>query len=295
MAAKVLSRHVVRDAFYIVVGSFIFALGIDCFAVPAGLAAGGVTGLATVIYYIGLDHGVTLPVGTQTLVMNAFLMIPVIRSGGLRYAAKTVAGIVISSVFMDLLAPVVPALGGDDLLLCALWGGVLIGVGLGIVFKSGGNTGGVDIIAQLLSKPLQIPIGTLSIVIDFLVVLVSVPVLSLENALYATIMMALSGKIIDMVIDGPRTERAAWIISSKHDEIANLIMYEMGRGCREVAARGVWSGEKRPMLLVILGRREISHLKSIVADVDKEALVVISDVHEVFGEGFRDIGSSDAA
>ncbi|MCI1665691.1 MAG: YitT family protein [Atopobiaceae bacterium] len=283
-------RDILGDATLICVGSLIYALGVDCFEVPNGLAAGGVTGLATVFYALAGQQGIYLPVGMQTLAMNMLLMIPVVRSGGLRYASRTIAGIVASAAFTDLLAPVVPVLGSGDLLLSALWGGLVCGFGLGLVFRSGGNTGGTDIIAQLLSKRTAWPVGTLSMLCDVIVVGVSIPVFSLENALYATIAMFVTGKLIDMVIDGPRTERAAWIISKDHERIANSVMYEMGRGCTEIQARGVWSGNRRPMLFVILGRGELGMLKSIVADVDPEAVVVISEVHEVFGEGFKEIG-----
>lgn len=283
-------RRVVRDVALILVGSALYAFGVDAFAVPEGLAAGGVTGLATVIYAVGAEHGLYLPVGTQTLAMNALLMIPVIRTGGLRYAARTVGGIVASSLFIDLFAPVVPPLGEGDLLLCALWGGVVCGAGLGLVFCTGGNTGGTDIVAQLLNRRLGIPVGTASVIVDALIVLVSIPVFSLSNALYAMVMMFLMGRVLDMVVDGPRSERAAWIISQRHDEIANAVMYSLGRGCTEVAARGVWSGNQRPMLLVILSNREVGMLKEIVSDADPEALMIISEVYEAFGEGFEGMG-----
>lgn len=290
MGAGVDVRRVVRDVALIVVGSALYAFGVDSFAVPEGLAAGGVTGLATVIYAVAAEHGLLLPVGTQTLVMNALLMIPVIRTGGLRYAARTVGGIVASSVFIDLFAPVVPPLGDGDLLLCALWGGVVCGAGLGLVFRSGGNTGGTDIVAQLLNRRLGIPVGSASVMVDAVIVLISIPVFSLSNALYAMVMMFIMCRVLDMVVDGPRSERAAWIISERHDEIANAVMYTLGRGCTEVQARGVWSGNSRPMLLVILSNREVGMLKGIVADVDPEALMIISEVYEAFGEGFEGMG-----
>ncbi|MEY8437333.1 YitT family protein [Atopobiaceae bacterium 24-176] len=290
MRAGVDVRRILRDVALIVVGSALYAFGVDSFAVPEGLAAGGLTGLATVIYAVGAEHGLFLPVGTQTLVMNALLMIPVIRTGGLRYAARTVGGIVASSVFIDLFAPVVPPLGNGDLLLCALWGGVVCGAGLGLVFRSGGNTGGTDIVAQLLNRRFGIAVGSSSVVVDAIVVLISIPVFSLSNALYAMVMMFIMCRVLDMVVDGPRSERAAWIISARHDEIANAVMYTLGRGCTEVQARGVWSGNSRPMLLVILSNREVGMLKGIVADADPEALMIISEVYEAFGEGFEGMG-----
>ena len=138
----VIQRRAIFDALLIIVGSFLYAVGVDCFQVPNGLAAGGITGLATVINAVGLRAGVNIPIGFQGLVVNALLLIPVIRTGGKRYLVRTLAGILFSNLFVDALAPVAPTLGGGDILLCALWGGVISGLGLGLVFRSGGNTGG---------------------------------------------------------------------------------------------------------------------------------------------------------
>ncbi|MDJ1129378.1 YitT family protein [Olsenella sp. YH-ols2217] len=273
----------------ICVGSFIFAFGFDAFAVREGLAAGGVTGLATIIYAIGEKFGLYIPVGTQTLVMNVFLMIPVVKSGGLRYAARTIGGIVASSVFLDLLAPVTPNLAGGDLLLAAIWGGALCGIGLGIVFRSGGNTGGVDIIAQLVQRKTGVGVGALSIIMDLIIVTASIPVFSLKNALYAVIFMFLSGVVIDVVIDGPKNDRMAWIITKKETEMRTEILATLGRGCTTVEARGAYSGKRRPMFLVVLSRREVGLLREIVAAVDPRALMVITDAEEAFGEGFREL------
>ncbi len=278
-----------RDLALIVAGSAIFAVGVDCFEVPNGLAAGGITGLATVFYALAEAVGVYLPVGMQTIVMNVFLLLLVIKSGNRGYIVRTVIGIIACGVFTDAFVPFLPVLGNGDLLLCALWGGVITGIGLGLVFRTGGNTGGTDIISQLLAKKLSIPVGTAMIVVDGLVIALSAPVFSVENALYAAIAMYICGKVIDAVIDGPRSERAAYIISERHAEIANAIMYDLNRGCTELQARGVWSGNDRPVLFCVLGRNQVPLLKQIVAEEDPEAIVFISEVHEAFGEGFGSI------
>lgn len=282
-------RMRLRDLALIVVGSAIFAVGVDCFEVPNGLAAGGVTGLATVFYALAGAVGVYLPVGMQTIVMNALLLMLVVKSGNRGYIVRTVLGILACGLLTDALAPVVPAVGEKDLLLCALWGGVITGIGLGLVFRTGGNTGGTDIIAQLLAKKLGQPLGTMVIVVDGLVILASAPVFSVENALYAAVAMYISGKVIDAVIDGPRSERAAYIISAEHAKIANAILYDLNRGCTELQARGVWSGNDRPVLFCVLGRNQVQLLKQVVAEADPEAIVFISEVHEAFGEGFGNI------
>jgi len=278
-----------RDLALIVAGSAIFAVGVDCFEVPNGLAAGGITGLATVFYALAEAVGVYLPVGMQTIVMNVFLLLLVIKSGNRGYIVRTVIGIIACGVFTDAFVPFLPVLGNGDLLLCALWGGVITGIGLGLVFRTGGNTGGTDIISQLLAKKLSIPVGTAMIVVDGLVIALSAPVFSVENALYAAIAMYICGKVIDAVIDGPRSERAAYIISERHAEIANAIMYDLNRGCTELQARGVWSGNDRPALFCVLGRNQVPLLKQVVAEEDPEAIVFISEVHEAFGEGFGSI------
>ncbi len=284
-------RIVVRDALLIMMGSLVFAVGVDCFEIPNGLAAGGVTGLAMVIAALLEPMGISLPVGIQTIVMNALLMVIVVRSGSRGYVARTIAGIVACGVLTDALAPLLPALTErEDLLLCALWGGVVTGVGLGLVFRTGGNTGGTDILAQLLSRRLGMPVGTAVIVVDGAIIALSATVFSVEQALYAAVAMFISGKAIDAVVDGLRSERAAYVISTEHERIAEEILYTLNRGCTELQARGVWSGNPRPVLLCVLGRSESMRLKQLVAEIDPEAIVIISAVHEVFGEGFRQIG-----
>ena len=131
--------------------------------------------------------------------------------------------------------------------------------------------------------------GTWVTITDLIVVAVSASVFSLENAMYATIAMFLMGRVIDMVIDGPSRERVAWMISREHEAIARAVMDDLDRGCTEVLARGKWTGETRPMLFVILDRGDVTPLKTIVAELDPEAIVVITEAHEAFGEGFRKI------
>lgn len=282
-------REVSADAALIFFGSLLFAFGLDCFEVPNGLAAGGITGLATVFHALALQAGVNLPVGIQSIVMNVLLFAYVVKSGSRRYAVLTAAGIIVSGVLTDAIAPLVPVLGEGDLLLCALWGGVITGVGLGMVFRTGANTGGTDIIAQLIARRTGASVGSMAIVVDGAIVALSAPVFSIENALYAAVAMYICGRVIDAVVDGPRVQRAAYIISEKHERIARQILVELDRGCTEFEARGMWSRELRPVLFCVLSRGEIAHLKEIVAETDPNAIVVIAEVHEAYGEGFKSI------
>ena len=280
-----------RDLALIIVGSAIFAVGVDSFEIPNGLAAGGITGLATVFHALAQTVGINLPVGIQTIVMNVLLLLLVVKTGNRGYIVRTIIGILACGVLTDALAPFVPVLGQNDLLLCALWGGVITGVGLGLVFRTGGNTGGTDIISQFVARKASIPMGTAIIIVDGIVIALSAPVFSVENALYAAVAMYICGKVIDAVVDGPRSERAAYIISEKHAQIASAILYELDRGCTELQARGLWSGEDRPVIFCVLGRSQVPLLKEAVAQIDPEAIVIISEVHEAFGEGFGSIKS----
>ena len=284
------ARRVAWEALLIVSGSVIFAAGVDCFEIPYGLAAGGVTGLATVFSAIAANMGVTLPVGIQTILMNVLLMLVVVRTGSKGYVARTVAGILCCGFFTDALVPFLPVVGGEgDLLLCALWGGVITGVGLGLVFRAGGNTGGTDIVAQLLARKATMPLGTAIIIVDGAVIAFSATVFSVEQALYAAVAMFICGKVIDAVVDGPRTSRAAYIITDRYKEVEREILDGLDRGCTELSARGAWSGQERPVLFCVLSRSETVRLKEIVAEHDPNAIVFISEVHEAFGEGFKRI------
>lgn len=286
---RIIRSRFVRDLPLVALGCAIAALAVDVFMVPQSLAAGGLTGLATIVAELGRRAGLNLPVGIQTIVMNAVLLLFVLRTGGARYAVQTITGFVLFGFFTDLFAPFVAPLGERDLMLCALWGGIISGLGYGLVFRCGVNTGGSDTIAQIISRKTSLPVGSTVMAIDVAVCAASAPVFSLENALYAAIAMVLMGMVVDRVVDGADRRRMAFVISEQHERIADDVMYEMGRGVTEVQARGVWSGKNRPMLLIILDRRELSILKTVVAEHDPEAIVFIADVSEAIGEGFKEL------
>lgn len=290
MFSRISWRRFVSEGFLVTLGSAIYAFGVDAFEIPNGLAAGGLTGLSTIISAVGAEVGIPLPVGLLTILMNVGLLVfVVVTTRDWTYVARSIFGIIISGFFTDLLAPIVPQPAQNELLLATIWGGIIVGVGIGIVFRSGGNTGGTDIVCQLIARKTGLPLGTLTIIVDGLIVALSIPVFSLRNALYAAIAMYISGKVIDAVVDGPNTSRVAYIISAKHAEIANEILYTLGRGCTELQGRGVWSGNSKPVLMCVLGRSESLRLKEIVAELDNDAIVIVSEVHEAFGEGFRQI------
>ena len=287
---RVLKSRRLRDYGLMSIGLVMTAWALDAFLIPNRIAAGGVSGLATVIYYWAKSHaGVTLPVGVQMLVMNAVLIIIAWRSRGLGYIAKTVFGAVALSVLVDAFAPFAPHLAGDDLLLAALYGGAIAGIGMGLVFKAGGNTGGTDIVAQLLSRRFPFGVGQIMLVVDAGVTTLAALEFGPKLALYGAVSIFVATAAIDLVLEGVSVEKAVWIISDEADLIGRSINADLGRGATRIEATGVYTGERRGTLMVVISRNELDDLKAIVREIDPTALVIVSKIHEAIGEGFKEM------
>ncbi|OUN48296.1 membrane protein [Collinsella sp. An7] len=289
--ARLIRSQFVHDLPLVIFGCAVAALATDMFLIPSGLAAGGVTGIATIINELAARQGINLPVGIQTIVMNAAIMLLVVRSGGMMYAVQTATGFVLYGFFTDLFAPFVVPLGHSELLVPALWGGIILGLGLGLSFRCGVSTGGSDTVAQIIARRFSLPLGTTVMVIDCLICAASAPVFSVDNALAAALSMVVTGIVVDRVVDGGNTQRAAFIISEHYEEISHDVLHGLDRGVTRIQARGEWTGEERPMLFVILDKREIQLLKAVVAERDPRAIMVITDVNEALGEGFKELGA----
>lgn len=287
---RIIQSQFMRDLPAIMLGCVIAAFATDVFMIPNGLAAGGLTGLATIIAELGRRAGISLPVGIQTIVMNALLLLVVVRSGGLKYVVQTVTGFVLFGFFTDLFAPFVLHLQHEDIMLSALWGGIVSGIGYGLVFRCGANTGGSDTIGQIIARKSSLPVGATVMAIDVAVCAASAPVFSVANALYAALSMVLMGYVVDMVVDGGNTQRAAFIISDHFEDIEHDILHAMDRGCTRLMAQGSWTKKDRPVLFFVLSRREISIIKTIVYEHDADAMLIITDVNEAIGYGFKSVG-----
>lgn len=287
---RIIQSQFMRDLPATMLGCAIAAFATDVFMIPNGLAAGGLTGLATIIAELGRRAGISLPVGIQTIVMNALLLLVVVRSGGLKYVVQTVTGFVLFGFFTDLFAPFVLHLQHEDIMLSALWGGIVSGIGYGLVFRCGANTGGSDTIGQIIARKSSLPVGATVMAIDVAVCAASAPVFSVANALYAALSMVLMGYVVDMVVDGGNTQRAAFIISDHFEDIEHDILHAMDRGCTRLMAQGSWTKKDRPVLFFVLSRREISIIKTIVYEHDADAMLIITDVNEAIGYGFKSVG-----
>ncbi len=275
----------VRDFALITGGVLVTAFGLDAFLIPNRLAAGGVSGLATIVHYVALPVA-DLPVGVVMLALNTALLVVAWRARGWRYLARTVYGTVALSVAVDLGALVVRPLATNDPLLAALYGGAVTGLGLGIVFKAGGNTGGTDIIAQLLARRVSLGIGQLMLLADAFVMVLAAFAFGPTLALYGIVAVFVGGAVIDVVQEGLSVNKAAYIISDASEKVADAILSELGRGATAFRARGLYTGADREVIFTVVSRRELDPLKSLVRSVDPTAFVIITDVHEVLGEGF---------
>lgn len=267
---------------FITLGSLITALGLDMFLVPHQIAAGGASGLATIIYYI-----FGFPVGMSILAINIPLLLVSIKVLGPHFGLKTIYGIFVLSIFVDLLKPVIVS-PTSDALLAAIFGGILTGLGLGIVFRSGGTTGGTDISALLMRKQFKISSGQGLLIVDGLVILTAGIVFSAEFALYALIAVFITSRVIDFVQEGVGA-KAALIISNETDDISEAVMSKLGRGATIFSGTGAFTREQRSMVLTVVGRSEISRLKAVVTDADPYAFMIVTSAHEVHGEGFQEI------
>ncbi|MCE5192247.1 MAG: YitT family protein [Actinomycetia bacterium] len=299
MASRVLSRVTpqsvlksrrVRDYLFMTIGIIITAWGLDAFMIPNKLVAGGVSGLATVLYYTLQDRGVTLPVGVLMLAMNAVLLVVAVSFKGWRYGARTIYGMVALSVAVDVLARFTRPLAVNDHLLAVLYGGVVTGIGMGLVFKARGNTGGTDIVAQLLADHSDFGVGQMMLAADAVVTLTAALKFGPNLALYGAVAIVVMGRVIDLVQEGLSVEKAAYIISEHSDTIAEAILSELGRGATGLNGRGLYSGSEREVIFTVVSRREIDALKALVRAADPGAFMIIADIHEALGEGFKEIG-----
>lgn len=279
-----LKNSITRDSliafFNITVGVVIVSMALNLFLIPNKLAAGGVSGLATVIFYtIGLSVGPTI------IFFNIILIFAGVMVFGRGFGYRTLYGSFSLGV-MVYLTRNLPAVT-DDPFLASLYGGILSGIGLGIVFWHGANTGGTDILAQIMSRYSNLAIGQIFLVIDLVVILLAWSVFGAQLALYALIAVMITGRAIDLVLEGITYEKAAFIISDKTTEITGAILNELDRGATLLGSQGAYTGKEQKIILCVVSRRQLEHLREIVGRIDKKAFTIITDAREVRGEGFR--------
>lgn len=284
---KIFSRKWFFSYAMITIGSFIMAAGFVFFIVPHNIVPGGVYGIGIVLH-----HLFNIPIGLTGLAFNIPLTIIGIKILGPRFGVKTVVGFVLASVFIDGLiliygeAPLVP----DDILLSSIFGGVLIGLGLGLIFKSRATSGGSTILAMILAKYTRLPLGQMLMVVDSVIVIVGLVAFGdWTIPLYSWIVIFITGKVIDGVLQGVSYEKTLFIISEKYEEIAAKILEDLNRGGTYLEGKGMYNHAEKKVIFVNVTRREVAILQDFINQVDPEAFVTVIDASEILGKGFRSL------
>lgn len=274
------------DVLCYMAGCAAYALSVDIFTAPNHIAPGGLTGVSTILNYLVPQ----IPIGTAIMVLNIPLFILSFVKLGRSFTVRTLLCTVGSSVLIDVLEPLVPPFV-DDSLLVPIFGGVLMGVGLGLLFMRGACTGGSEIVARLLEKKMpHIPVGRFILMLDAVVVAVSALVFrNVYTAMFAIIHIFVTSTLMDSLIYGGNSGKLALIMSSKDAEIAAAIVEKLGRGCTKLESQGAYSGENRYVLMCAVRRSQMYSLRRLVVSIDPAAFIIVASTDEVFGKGFKSV------
>jgi len=300
---KLFSKKWFYNYFLIVIGSFILAAGFVYFIDPHKIVPGGVYGIGIVIKNMTaniMGAGIKIPfisqplfkdglgIGFVGLVLNIPLTILGIKILGPRFGVKTIIGFIITSIFIDFLDARFNGALVDDILLSCIFGGVLIGFGLGLIFKSKATSGGSDIIAMIAAKYTHMSLGILLILVDSIIVLFGLIVFKdWKIPLYSWIVIYITGKVIDATMQGISYDKALFIISDKYDEIRNKIIVDLNRGGTFINGTGMYHGMEKKIIFTNVNRREQAMLEDFIREIDEKAFMTVIDANEVIGNGFR--------
>lgn len=282
---KFLSAEWFKVYLLIFVGSFIMAAGFVLFISPYKLAPGGVYGIAIVLHYL-----INTPIGLIGIAIDIPLTIIAIRVLGPKFGVKTVVGFTLLSAWISLLEftwGYDPLVEGDPLL-SSIFGGVLIGFGLGLIFKSKASSGGSDIVAMIINKYTKLPVGQLLIAVDASIVMISLIAFDdWKIPLYSWIVIFITGRVVDAVIQGISYDKTCMIITDKPDEVSRKILEDLNRGGTFIKARGMYSGQEKDMIYTVVNRREVAILQDFIRQTDPNAFMSVIDANEIVGNGFK--------
>jgi uncharacterized membrane-anchored protein YitT (DUF2179 family) len=308
MEQKKSNKQVIIDYAAITIGAALMSIGIGVYLVDARVVPGGVSGLSMAIHYLSNN---TIPVGLMIWILNVPLYMWGIKELGKTFSVRTFYGFTLNSFFIDFFRGDVPGfhfirlqdtqtvqdLLKHDFFFLILVGAVLLGLGLGIIFKFKGTTGGSDIVAAIMQKRFGVKPGMAIMIIDFAVILLAGFIIETKNlspnrpafalTLYAFFLLFVSARIIDAIIDGFDYARAVYIISDKYAEIGEKIMNEISRGATAIKSRGLYTNAEREVIVTVVTLKELSTVTQLIKKIDSEAFVIINNVHEVRGQGFR--------
>ena len=273
-------RSVAGDYGLIVVGTFLIGFAIKSIYDPVSMVTGGVSGLAIIAKELW---------SVPLWLTNTLLNIPLFAAGLYVMGWKFIKRTLFSTVMLSVSLYVLPEASymGNDILLSALFGGIISGVGTGMVFLASCTTGGTDMLAALMQKRMKhYTLAQIMQVLDGIIVLAGATVFGIPTALYALIAIFCVSKVTDGLIEGLKFSKQAYIISDSYREIADAILERRGRGVTSLEARGMYSNEEKKMLFCVVSKKEIVKIREIVSEFDARAFVIVSDAREVFGEGF---------
>ncbi len=275
--------HVV-DGLLIVAGCALSGLAYSLFLIPHHFVPGGVSGIAILINYF--TH---LPVGAMIIALNIPIFLLGLRTMGKGYVAGSLVGMVLSSVMIDLFHEVLKVRSAtQNDVLASIYGGIMLGAGLGLVFRGRASTGGSDIIGMILSKYTGISLGFGIMVTDFLVISASGFALwNLEAPLYGYIVLFLSTKVIDLVLEGWSYSKLVIITSTRTDEIAEFILHTLDRSGTALRSRSLYLNREGEIILTVIHRKQLTVLRQFIREIDPEAFVIINDTYDVLGRGFK--------
>jgi len=271
---------IIYDYLLLGLGSFIVAVTFNLFLNAFDIASGGVSGISIILQDLLGWRPAFSQWGVNILLIGlGFLLL------GKQFGLKTIIGTLILPLFVFLTEDWQTITSNP--LLAALYGGVGVGLGIGLVFRANASTGGTDLIAQIIHKYTGLTLGIAVLLIDGLVVLSAAIVFGPEKALYALIALFVTGKTVDVVQIGLGVSKIGFIISEKQEQIREAILYDLDRGVTRLPGYGGYTDRERPVLMCVVSQREISRLKNVVREIDPKAFVIVADAHEVLGEGFK--------
>jgi len=277
-------RRMIFNLALIVTGGAVIALSYSLFLIPHHFVAGGVSGVAIILNYF-----FRLPVGALIIVLNIPILLLGIRVMGREYALKSLLGMGVSSVLIDVFNEVLklkPAT--DNTILASIYGGVLLGFGLGLVFRGRATTGGSDIIGQIINKYTGVTIGFGIMIVDFVVISASgLAYKNLEAPLYGYIVLFLSTKVIDLILEGWNYSKLVIITSSRTAEIEDFILKKLDRSGTALKSRSLFLNREGEIILTVIHRKQITELREFIKRTDPDAFVVINDTYAVLGKGFK--------
>ncbi len=272
----------IKSYLIISIGLLIMAIGWTAFLIPSKIIGGGLTGLATTIYYLS-----DIPVGITVFILNMILILFSMKNIGASFGIKTIFGVTALSIFLGIFQKLIKASPVSDLFMASIIGGILIGVGIGIAFSQGGSTGGTDIIAKIINKYRNISPGKVILISDVFIISSSYIVFnSIEKIVYGLVVMAVVAYTVDIFLEGAKQSLQVFIFSKEYQKIADRIGEDIDRGITILNGVGWYSDKETKVLLVILRKYEAHNIYRIIKEIDPNAFMSVSKVMGVYGKGF---------